>query len=495
MTEVDAARDGAVTDAVAAADAVVAAIDPGLNSPGVETRDAVLVAGPWLAGSTSVMAALRERMPQVTFVESTELVAGEAPAAVVFVVSAAAVITESDCALVDLASRYTDLVVGVVSKIDAYRDWRDVRDADAEILGVRDARYRRMPWVGVSAAPDLGEPQLDELVELLERQLADPDLARRNRLRAWETRLEAVIGRYEADGSGADRQARVDVLRERRAEVARARRLTRTERSIGLRSQMQQARVQLGYFARNRCNSVRTELQEDVAGISRRRIASFEQYARQRADEVVEEVDEGVTAHLRGIAAELELTDPESQAQPPQPAAAPDLPSPPLKSRTPETRLMLVLGAGFGLGVAVAVSRLLAGAAPRLAVAGLLVGAVVGLLLAVWVVGTRALLHDRAVLDRWVGEITTTLRSAVEQLVATRVLAAETALATELAAREETEAAAAAEKIAAMDAELREHAVATARAAAQRDRRIPPLRQALLAVRADLYGNGDATDE
>ncbi|WP_169618722.1 hypothetical protein [Mycolicibacterium peregrinum] len=491
MTDVDTARDEAVADAVAAADAVVAAIDPGLNSPGVETRDAVLVAGPWLAGSTSVMAALRERMPETTFVESTELVAGEAPAAVVFVVSAAAPITESDCALIDLASRYTDLVIGVVSKIDAYRDWRDVRDADAEILSGRDERYERMPWVGVSAAPDLGEPQLDELVDLLSGRLADPDMARRNRLRAWETRLEAVIGRYEADGSGADRQARVDVLRERRAEVARARRLTRTERSIALRSQMQQARVQLGYFARNRCNSVRTELQEDVAGISRRRIATFEEYARQRAGEVVGEVDEGITAHLRGVATELELPLPELPARP----EVPDLPSPPLKSRTPETRLMLVLGAGFGLGVAVAVSRLLVGAAPRLAVAGLVVGAVVGLLLAVWVVGTRALLHDRAVLDRWVGEITTTLRSAVEQLVATRVLAAESALTSEQAAREETDSAAAAEKTAAMDAELREHAIATARAAAQRDRRIPPLQRALDAVRADLYGNSDATDE
>ncbi|WP_198542180.1 hypothetical protein [Mycolicibacterium peregrinum] len=491
MTDVGTARDEAVADAVAAADAVVAAIDPGLNSPGVETRDAVLVAGPWLAGSTSVMAALRERMPQTTFVESTELVAGEAPAAVVFVVSAAAPITESDCALIDLASRYTDLVIGVVSKIDAYRDWRDVRDADAEILSGRDERYERMPWVGVSAAPDLGEPQLDELVDLLSGRLADPDMARRNRLRAWETRLEAVIGRYEADGSGADRQARVDVLRERRAEVARARRLTRTERSIALRSQMQQARVQLGYFARNRCNSVRTELQEDVAGISRRRIATFEEYARQRAGEVVGEVDEGITAHLRGVATELELPLPELPARP----EVPDLPSPPLKSRTPETRLMLVLGAGFGLGVAVAVSRLLVGAAPRLAVAGLVVGAVVGLLLAVWVVGTRALLHDRAVLDRWVGEITTTLRSAVEQLVATRVLAAESALTSEQAAREEADSAAAAEKTAAMDAELREHAIATARAAAQRDRRIPPLQRALDAVRADLYGNSDATDE
>lgn len=495
MTDVDTARDPAAARTreakIADADAVVAAIDPGLNSPGVETRDAVLVAGPWLAGSTSVMAALRERMPQTPFVESTELVAGEAPAAVVFVVSAASPLTESDCALVDLASRYTDLVIGVVSKIDAYRDWRDVRDVDAEILGERDTRYARMPWVGVAAAPDLGEPQLDELVELLTAQLADPDVARRNRLRAWETRLEAVILRYEADGSGADRQARVDVLRERRAEVARARRLTRTERSIALRSQLQQARVQLGYFARNRCNSVRTELQEDVAGMSRRRIETFEEYARQRAHEVVGDVDEGVTAHLRGVAAELELPAVELSAPP----RVPDLPSPPLKSRTLETRLMLVLGAGFGLGVAVAVSRVLAGAAPRLAVAGLVVGAVVGLLLAIWVVGTRGLLHDRAVLDRWVGDITTTLRSAVEELVATRVLTAESVLTAELAAREETEAAAAAEKTAAMDAELREHAVATARAAAQRDRRIPPLQRALNAVRADLYGNSDATGE
>lgn len=496
MTDVDTPPDEAVAartreDHIAAADAVVAAIDPGLNSPGVETRDVVLVAGPWLAGSTSVMAALRDRMPQTVFVESTELVAGEAPAAVVFVVSAAAPVTESDCALVDLASRHTDLVVGVVSKIDAHRDWRDVRDADAAILTERDARYERMPWVGVAAAPDLGEPQLDELVDLLTARLADPDIARRNRLRAWETRLEAVIGRYQADGSGADRQARVDVLRERRSELARARRLTRTERSIALRSQLQQARVQLGYFARNRCNSVRSELQEDVAGISRRRIPAFEEYVRQRADEVVHDVDEGVTQHLSGVAAELELTAPPAVAA----ARVPDLPSPPLKSRTPETRLMLVLGGGFGLGVAVAVSRLLTGAAPKLAVAGLMVGAVVGLLLAVWVVGTRALLHDRAVLDRWVGEITTTLRSAVEELVATRVLAAESALTAESAAREESESAAAAEKTAAIDAELREHAIATARAAAQRDRRIPPLRRALDAVRADLYGNSGATGE
>jgi hypothetical protein len=486
MTEADPDQDP-----VAAADAVVAAIDPGLNSPGVEPRDVVLVTGPWLAGASSVLAALRDRMPQQPFVESTELVAGEAPSAVVFVVSAAAPLTESDCALVDLASTYTDLVIGVVSKIDAHRSWREIRDVDAAILAERAGRYAQMPWVGVAAAPDLGDPQLDELVDLLTARLADPEVRRRNRLRAWEARLDAVIGRYEADGAGADRMARVELLRQRRDDIARTRRLARTERSISLRSQLQQARVQLGYFARNRCSSVRSELQEDIAGLGRGRMAAFEEYVHRRADDVVEEVDDGVTQHLGDVAAEFGLTAPAPAAAPPEPVVE----APSLRSRTLETRLMAVLGVGFGLGVAFAVSRMLVGAAPHLAVAGLVVGAVVGLLLTIWVVGVRGLLRDRAVLDRWVADTTASLRSTVEEFVATRVLAAETALTTQLAAIEDTETQTTAQQVAVIDAELREHAIATARAAAQRDRRIPPLQRALDAVRADLYGSSAATEQ
>jgi hypothetical protein len=46
----------------------------------------------------------------------------------------------------------------------------------------------------------------------------------------------------------------------------------------------------------------------------------------------------------------------------------------------------------------------------------------------------------------------------------------------------------AADRVAEIDAELREHAVATAKAAVVRDRRMPPLQKALEAVRAELYG-------
>jgi hypothetical protein len=475
-----------VTDPVAAADAVVAAVDPGLSSPGVESRDVVLVTGPWLAGTTSLIDALRERMPEQTFVEADDLGATDAPAAVIFVVSAIAPLTESDCALVDLAANNTDLVIGVVAKIDAHRNWRDVLAADRVRLAARAPRYRHVHWVGAAAAPDLGEPRLDELVGLLRQRLADPDVHRRNRLRAWEVRLLTVIDRYQTAAAGSDRQARVTALRKNREDILRGRRLSKSERTIALRSQIQQARVQLSYFARNRCTSVRAELQEDASDMSRRRVGEFEPYVRTRAGEVVDEVDEGITKHLGDVATELGLSAP----PPPPTLKAPEVPQPPLKSRRLETQLVMILGAGFGFGVALAVTRLFAGLAPGLTVAGLIAGGLLGLLLTVWVVGIRGLLHDRAVLDRWVADVANTLRSAVEERVATRVLAAETTLTSDLAARDEVESATAADRVAEIDTELREHAVATARAAVVRDRRLPPLQQALEAVRQELYGSG-----
>ena len=93
--------------------------------------------------------------------------------------------------------------------------------------------------------------------------------------------------------------------------IARDRRLAKTERSIALRSQIQQARVQLGYFARNRCNSVRTELQEDVAGIGRRRLPAFEAYARAGGPTMLStRSTTGSTEHLGDVATELGLVAP-----------------------------------------------------------------------------------------------------------------------------------------------------------------------------------------
>ncbi|MGV0836782.1 hypothetical protein [Mycolicibacterium thermoresistibile] len=489
-----------MTDPIAAADAVVAAVEPGLQAPGVQLRDVVLVTGPWLAGTTSVRTALQQRLPEHTFVEADALAAAEAPTAVLFVVSAAAPVTESDGALLELAAHYTDLAIGVVTKIDAHQDWREVLDANRVALAERSTRFAQMPWVGVAAAPDLGAPILDDLVELLGDRLADPDVQRRNRLRSWEARLSAVITRYEADAAGEDRRARVTALHAHRDEILRDRRVAKSERTIAVRSQIQQARVQLAYFARNRCTSVRAEWQEDVAEFNhlpwpaagRRKLDEFESYVRRRADEVVTEVDEGITSHLRDMADEVDLPAP---AEPTAAPSGPEIPAPPLRSRRLENRLLMVLGAGFGVGVAAAAGRLISGLSPTLTAAGMVAGALIALAVTVWMVGLRSVLQERAVLDRWVIEVAAALRSSLEELVATRVLAAESELTAELTRRDEEAGGVAADQIAEIDAELREHAIARSRAVAVRDQRLPILQAALDAVRTELYqADGAASD-
>ena len=145
---------------------------------------------------------------------------------------------------------------------------------------------------------------------------------------------------------------------------------------------------------------------------------------------------------------------------------------------------MMLLGAGFGLGVALAAGRLLAGLAPGSAALGAIGGALLGVALTVWVVGIRDLLQDRALLERWVGTVTAGLREHTEALVATRVLAAQVDLAGRLARADERLTARTARQVAAVDTELRDRALAAARAQRAGEDRSAAARKALDAVHA-----------
>jgi hypothetical protein len=225
-------------------------------------------------------------------------------------------------------------------------------------------------------------------------------------------------------------------------------------------------------------------------------MAGFGEHARGRVDEVVAEVSEGTSTHLADVAHVLGV-----------PVALPaveklptvEVPPAPLKSRRHETWLMMLLGAGFGLGVALTLSRLVGGLAsrlsPALAAAGAAGCVAVGVAVTFVVIHIRGLLRDRALLDRWAGDVTSSLQSTVEELVATRVLVAESLLSTALVARDEAENAQVADQVSAIDSELREHAIAAARAAAVRDREMPTVQAALDAVRAELGEPGTPQPE
>ncbi len=96
-------------------------------------------------------------------------------------------------------------------------------------------------------------------------------------------------------------------------------------------------------------------------------------------------------------------------------------------------------------------------------------------------------------LDRWVGEATSAVRAAVEEQVATGVLAAEAALTSAHLAGVEAARMRSGRRIAEIDAELRERGRELARAEAVREREMPALQRALETVRDGLTGES-ATD-
>jgi hypothetical protein len=345
--------------------------------------------------------------------------------------------------------------------------------------------------VGAAALPDLGERDVDELVEAVSQQLDDPELERRNRLRAWESRLQKVAGRLDREIEGSGRRARVDALREERSTALQQRRQAKSERTITLRSQIQQARVTLSHAALNRCTAVRTELQENAAGLARRDMSGFEAHTRARLDAVVAEVSEGTNTQLADVAQALgvPMNLPALEKLP-----ALEVPPVPLKSRRQETWLMVLLGVGFGLGVALTLSRLMSGLVsrlnPALAVAATVACVAIGLAVTFLVINIRGLLRDRALLDRWAGDATSSLRSVVEELVATRVLVVESLLSKALLAQDEAESTQVSASVSAIDRELREHALAAARACAARDREMPAVTAALDAVHKELGERG-----
>jgi hypothetical protein len=296
---------------------------------------------------------------------------------------------------------------------------------DRDGLAGAAARLATMPWVGAAAAPRLGGPLLDELVHLLDAQLRDPALAERNSLHI--------------------KQTRICQLRDRREQLVRRRRLAAPERKSALRGTVQQARLTMAHTARRRCSALRTELVAAAAGLRRADVADFPDRVRRRCAEVLDGVEADVVACAGELVGEVGAASPSVGVA-----------GPPLASRRLETQLMTVLGVGFGIGVALVVTRFLAGLAPDLAAAGVIAGGVAGLTTTAWVVRARALLHDRAVLERWVGEVAATVRAAAEQRVATGMLAAEVAMAAAGMAAAAEEDAEIGRRIAALDSEIRE---------------------------------------
>lgn len=181
------------------------------------------------------------------------------------------------------------------------------------------------------------------------------------------------------------------------------------------RLELQRARLDLVRDARRQFSDLRADLlarvpsgRDDVGGFAaevRRRLAGV-------ASDVRDETD--IAVGIRRPAQRWPLAD---------------VPAPVLAQRPDEMWLGIVLGAGFGLGAALGLARVAAGLTGVSGAIGGALGMALGLVLTVAVIGIRARVHRRAVLERWVAAAVAAARQACEEELAYRLLEAQTGMA------------------------------------------------------------------
>lgn len=188
------------------------------------------------------------------------------------------------------------------------------------------------------------------------------------------------------------------------------------------RAGLRQARVRLLGRIRTRCAALRAELRDTAAALPQRRGAAFEDHVGRRVDEVARELSQAAQWEL-----EWEFGDPGALCG----GAGIHLDPPAAGSARLEDRLTMLLGAGFGTGAALTAARVAGDALPASGPVAAAVAAIAGTALGGALVRTRRLLVRRAVLDRWVIEVTAQLRAELEEHVAVLALAAQAAEAAE----------------------------------------------------------------
>jgi len=181
------------------------------------------------------------------------------------------------------------------------------------------------------------------------------------------------------------------------------------------RLELQRIRLELVRDARRRYGDLRADLLRRVPS-GRNAAEDFEADACERLAEIADGIRDA-TAVALGV--------PGSADRWPLPAVT----GPVLAQRPDELWLGLVLGAGFGLGAALGLARMATGLAGVPDAIGGVLALALGLALTVAVIGGRARLHRRAVLDRWVGTAVAAARQATEEELSYRLLEAQTGAA------------------------------------------------------------------
>ena len=431
--------------------------------------------------------------------------AAAAATALLFVVDAGAPLGSGELEFLQRLGGQVETVVFALTKIDLHRGWRQVLQADRDLLAKHVPRIAGAQFHPVSArlfesAAGAPSPEVATLLRersgvadlqtALQRQVSGRAamLGEANVLRAASTAVAAVITRLGAEQralAGAERgESAAGALCQRRDELAAERRAGGRGWQVRLRGELQRARVESLHDVAGQVRSAQSWFRRAADGAGRDGLGRLPYQLDAALQLISTRVTAGLEQRLSRVAgtALAELFTPAELGAVRAELARLGGVHPPIVLRPPqrrpagvEDRLLVVMGVSGGLGAGRVAALPLAGIGGLGAAAGLIVFPVsvaLGLGAGWWMARARRHAADKAHVKQWLADVFAEARSAMDHVVAEQLIDAEQQLSLALDA-------ALGRRVAAIEDELREVDRALRMDAAARGRELATVRQQL----------------
>ncbi|WP_156754634.1 dynamin family protein [Actinokineospora pegani] len=371
--------------------------------------------------------------------------------ALLFVVDASAPFTVGELNFLAGVGDRVETVVFALSKVDVYRGWRQVLEANQALLAEHAPRFKGAAFHPVSSRmhemagkapnPEAADMLRDrsgvpELLAALESLLVGRSvmLSEANTLRALSTALEELkVGLENEKRALTTGEAEAEALRGRKDELATERRSSTRGWQVKLRSEVQRARLENTHEVSREMRDLQSWFRQAIDAADRDQLKHLPAHVDAAMQMVSGRISERVGARLNQVADTVlsdlfsadELAVIRSQfARSGQPqvivrGAERRLP-------TAEDKLLVFMGgmSGIGAGKLAVVPLVGAVAAPILLVPTIVIGLGAGW----WIARTRKHTADKQHMKTWLNESIADSRSTLDQLVTEQLIDAESQL-------------------------------------------------------------------
>ncbi|HEX4221405.1 MAG TPA: dynamin family protein [Pseudonocardiaceae bacterium] len=373
--------------------------------------------------------------------------------ALLFVVDASSPFTSGELAFLAEVGERVETVLFALTKVDAFRGWREILDADRALLAEHAPRFARATFHPCSArmfelagtsANEQAAAMLRERSGIVELQVSMQELligrsvmlAEANGLRTVATALTeqeaGLAAQVRALDSGAEEAAN---LTRRRDELVTARRSATRGWQVRLRAEMQRARMETGHEVSREMRDLQSWFRQAIDAADRATLAD----APRQVDTALQLASGRISVTLAqrlGRVADTVLAELFSAEELAVLRAHFVRGGPPVVLRAPERRapsaddkLLVFMGITGGFGAA-RVAALPLGVIGIAALNPFVLPAtiVIGLGAGWWLARTRKYAAEKQQMKQWLTEAIADARATLDQLVSEQLIEAEAAL-------------------------------------------------------------------